>query len=77
MPEVTANTRRLLERIPDPKLTLKNLTHVPADMGADSEAARTCRPSSAPHTYVNFSWFLVQKTTESAPAKERPPGSPP
>jgi predicted TIM-barrel fold metal-dependent hydrolase len=53
MPEVLANTHRLLERIPDLKLTLNNLTHVPADKGADSEAARDLNPKNLiPHTSV-------------------------
>jgi predicted TIM-barrel fold metal-dependent hydrolase len=71
MPEVLPNTRRLLERMPGLKLTLNNLTHVPADQGADSQAARDLLSlSDFPHTYVNFSVNFIQRTLDSEPAKE-------
>jgi predicted TIM-barrel fold metal-dependent hydrolase len=71
MPEVLPNTLRLLERIPDLKLTLNNLAHVPADGGATSEAAENLwRIAEYPRTYVNFSAAFMEKTLTSAAARE-------
>lgn len=71
MPEVLPNTLRLLERIPDLKLTLNNLAHVPADGGATSEAAQNLwRISEYPRTYVNFSVAFMEKTLTSPAARE-------
>jgi predicted TIM-barrel fold metal-dependent hydrolase len=57
--------------MPGLKLTLNNLTHVPADQGADSQAARDLLSlSDFPHTYVNFSVNFIQRTLDSEPAKE-------
>lgn len=71
MPEVLPNTRRLLDRYPDLKLSLNNLTHVPADQGAESEAARDLLAlAEFPRTYVNFSVRFVEQTTKSAAAHE-------
>jgi predicted TIM-barrel fold metal-dependent hydrolase len=71
MPEVLPNTLRLLERIPDLKLTLNNLAHVPADGGATSDAAKDLwRIAEYPRTYVNFSVAFMEKTLTSPPARE-------
>jgi L-fuconolactonase len=71
MPEVLANTRRLLEHFPNLKLTFNNLVHVPADEGAGSEAARDLLAMAEyPRTYVNFSVNFVQRTLSSEPARE-------
>ena len=71
MPEVLPNTLRLLERIPDLKLTLNNLAHVPADGGATSEAAQNLwRIAEYPRTYVNFSVAFMDKTLTSPAARE-------
>jgi predicted TIM-barrel fold metal-dependent hydrolase len=71
MPEVLPNTRRLLERYGTLKLTLNNLAHVPAEGGAESEAARDLLSlAEYPMTYVNFSVGFVRRTLDSAPAKE-------
>ena len=71
MPEVIPNTRRLLDRFPQLRYTLNNLIHVPAEEGADSEAARDMLAlAEYPHTYVNFSANFVGQTLKSAAAKE-------
>ena len=71
MPEVLPNTRRLLERIPDLKLTLNNLAHVPADGGATSQAAKDLLAlAEYPRTYVNFSVAFMEKTMSSPAARE-------
>jgi predicted TIM-barrel fold metal-dependent hydrolase len=71
MPEVLPNTLRLLERIPDLKLTLNNLAHVPPDGGATSEAAKNLwRIAEYPRTYVNFSAAFAEKTLSSPAARE-------
>lgn len=71
MPEVLPNTRRLLERIPDLKLTLNNMVHVPAEEGATSEAARDLLAlSEYPRTYVNFSVAFIERTLGSPAARE-------
>ena len=71
MPEVLPNTRRLLERFPELPLSLNNLTHVPADEGAGSQAAQDLLGlAEFPRTYVNFSVNFVKRTMESQPAKE-------
>jgi predicted TIM-barrel fold metal-dependent hydrolase len=71
MPEVLPNTLRLLERIPDLKLTLNNLAHVPADGGATSDAANDLwRIAEYPRTYVNFSVAFMEKTLTDPAARE-------
>jgi predicted TIM-barrel fold metal-dependent hydrolase len=71
MPEVLPNTRRLLEQFPDIPFTLNNLAHVPADEGPDSSAARDLLSlADFPRTYVNFSVNFVNRTMQSAAARE-------
>ncbi len=71
MPEVLANTQRLPERLPNLPFTLNNLAHVPADEGADSEAARDLLAlAQFPRTYVNFSVGFIGRTLTSEPARE-------
>ena len=71
MPEVLANTRRLLERNPELRLTFNNLVHVPVAEGAGSEAARDLLSMSRfPGTFVNFSVNFMRQTMENAAARE-------
>jgi predicted TIM-barrel fold metal-dependent hydrolase len=71
MPEVLPNTRRLLNRFPELPFTLNNLTHVPADQGPDSEAARDLLVlAEFPRTYVNFSINFVKQTIQDGAAKD-------
>ena len=71
MPEVLPNTHRMLEHFPNLPFTLNNLTHVPAEEGADSQAARDLLAlAQFPRTYVNFSVAFMRKTLENAAAKE-------
>lgn len=71
MPEVLANTHRLLDQFPDLPFTLNNLAHVPAEEGGDSQAARDLLElAQFPRTYVNFSVAFIRKTMESPAAKE-------
>ena len=71
MPEVLPNTRRLLERYPDLRLTFNNLVHVPAKEGAASEAARDLLAlAEYPRTYVNFSVNFIRDTQENSAAHE-------
>jgi L-fuconolactonase len=71
MPEVIANTRRLLERFPDLKFTLNNLIHIPVEQGAGSQEARDMLAlAQFPRVYVNFSVNFMKQTLEKEPAKE-------
>lgn len=71
MPEVLANTHRMLEHFPTMPFTLNNMTHVPAEEGADSQAARDLLAlAQFPRTYVNFSVAFMRKTLENTAAKE-------
>jgi predicted TIM-barrel fold metal-dependent hydrolase len=71
MPEVLANTRRLLERFPEIPFTLNNLAHVPAAQGAESEPARDLLAlAEFPHVFVNFSVNFVKQSTTSTAARE-------
>ncbi|GEM_PF-6833303 len=71
MPEVLANTHRLLDRFPNLPFTLNNLAHVPAEEGPESQAARDLLAlAQFPRTYVNFSVGFVARTLQSAPAHE-------
>jgi predicted TIM-barrel fold metal-dependent hydrolase len=71
MPEVTPNTRHLLERFPTLRFTLNNLIHVPAAEGADSEAAKDMLAlSEFPNVYVNFSVNFMKQTLEKEAPKE-------
>ncbi len=71
MPEAFPNTHRLLEKIPDLKLTFNNLAHVPADGGATSQAAKDLLAfAEYPRTYVNFSVAFMEKTLNDPRARE-------
>ena len=71
MPESFPNTRRLLEKIPDLKLTFNNLAHVPADGGATSQAAKDLLAfAEYPRTYINFSVAFMEKTLNDPRARE-------
>src|SRR5688572_2686496 len=71
MPEVLANSRRMLDRNPDLKYTFNNLVHVPASGGASSQAAKDLLSlAEFPGTYVNFSANFMRQTMEKPEAKE-------
>jgi predicted TIM-barrel fold metal-dependent hydrolase len=71
-PEILPNTRRLLEQIPELRLTVNYLGHVPVGEGAGSPAAKELLGlAEYPAVYVNVAVEFLEKALEAgSPAEE-------